>query len=749
MQDFVARRAAFISQAPPGLESARTLAAMTDDAVRTLAEKAAPLHSGRWAIAALGGWGSGALQPLSDLDILVLSDAPAPKLKPFVEAVLYPLWDAGLKVGHQVRSPKEQIRGMRDDIKTCTAALTARPLAGDLAWADATFAACAADARKHRKVVLRRLIERDRPGSPFLLEPDVKDGAGGRRDYDELVWTAAVITGTVRYEPSALVSEGLMTAEELALVTDATEWVACARWELHRLGAKDRMLLDAAASLETDTAAIQNALGDSWLVLNRVRRRLAGEVVERDLPLTADEVFALLEIGTPALPALEEAAQAGRLDALLPGAGDLMSLRRPGLGHTLTVGAHSLTAATMLPELAAGGGTLARSAAAVEHPRALSVAALAHDVGKIAGGADHPAHGAEPAREAALRLGLPERLAADVADLVRLHLALIETATRADIDDEDAVLRAASRIGRRELVAPLHLLTVADSRSTGPSTWTPWMDALLGGLVARLDVALSDDVDGAGLASRADAVRAAALASMSSALDAERAFVEAAPMRYLASRDPGAIAADARLVAELSAAQAAESARVSVKPGPVESTWVVGVAAKDRPELFARLAGAISLAGLDILSADAYPAPGALALDVFTVASATRAAVDHSTWITLERLVRAALKDRLELETRLDERKRHYPVRAQGPVSVETGSAGWDTTVRVKAPDRPGLLYDLARAVSASGLDIRWAKVLTVEGMAIDTFHVVGPDGRAEDDPGVLGHLSMRIRETV
>ena len=92
---------------------------------------------------------------------------------------------------------------------------------------------------------------------------------------------------------------------------------------------------------------------------------------------------------------------------------------------------------------------------------------------------------------------------------------------------------------------------------------------------------------------------------------------------------------------------------------------------------------------------------------------------------------------------------RHYPVRAQGPVSVETGSAGWDTTVRVKAPDRPGLLYDLARAVSASGLDIRWAKVLTVEGMALDTFHVVGADGRAEDDPGILGHLSMRIRETV
>jgi [protein-PII] uridylyltransferase len=186
-----------------------------------------------------------------------------------------------------------------------------------------------------------------------------------------------------------------------------------------------------------------------------------------------------------------------------------------------------------------------------------------------------------------------------------------------------------------------------------------------------------------------------------------------------------------------------------VKAGPVASTFLVQFAAKDRAELFARLAGAISLAGLDILSADAYPAPGGFALDVFTVASATLASVDPTTWTALERLTRAALADRLELETRLAERARHYPPRARGDVSVEVGSAGWDTTIRVKAPDRPGLLYDLARAVSASGLDIRWAKILTVEGMAIDTFHAVGPDGRAEDNPGVLGHLAMRLRESV
>ena len=65
------------------------------------------------------------------------------------------------------------------------------------------------------------------------------------------------------------------------------------------------------------------------------------------------------------------------------------------------------------------------------------------------------------------------------------------------------------------------------------------------------------------------------------------------------------------------------------------------------------------------------------------------------------------------------------------------------------APDRPGLLHDVARAVSTEGVTIRWAKVQTIEGIARDTFHIVGPDGGPVDDAGVLGHIAMRIRAAV
>ncbi len=750
MRSFLEERTRLIAEATPGLASARQLSALTDAAVRELAQAASSRHEGRWAIAALGGWGAGALLPKSDLDILVLSDAPAPKLKPFVEAVLYPLWDAGLKVGHQVRSPKQQLKAMREDMKTRTAALTGRALAGDLAWVDATLAQCAADTRKRRKAALADLLERDRPGSPYSLSPDLKDDAGGRRDFDELTWTAAILTGSVQRDPSALVGLGLLEHSELEMLLAAAEAIAAGRWECQRDGYGDRMSVEAAEGLTAiDNEAVQAALGDSALVLSRVRARLAGRTPMGSAPFSADEVFAALARGEGALDELELAAQAGRLDALVPGYRALMATRRPGLGHELTVGAHCLKAAVVAGSLT-HDGALSRSLESLSDVRPLQVAALAHDVAKSQGGAGHAERGAQPAHDAALAFGLSEDAARDVSELVRLHLTLIETALRDDLDDEDAILRCASRVGSRDLLAPLHLLTAADSLATGPATWTPWTAQLVATLVARLDAALSSDVDGAGLASRGEEVRAATLSAMGDATrDEERRFVMRAPLRYLASREPSEVARDARLVADLVAHGTAETSRVAVSSGPVPDTHAITVVSHDRPLLLARLSGAMALAGLDILALDAYGSSGGVALDSFVVTSATRRPITPQTFTQLERFLDAALRDRLELAVRLEERRRHYPARSDAPVRVNTERFGWDTAVRVTAPDRPGLLHDIARAVSATGVDIRWAKVQTIDGVARDTFHVVGPDGGPVDDPGILGHLAMRIREAV
>ena len=764
MRTYLAAREALISSATPSVEAARALAALTDDAVRELTRAASSRSAGRVAVVALGGWGSGALLPSSDLDLLILSNSSADKLKPFVEAILYPLWDAGLEVGHQVRSPREQMRALRDDLTTRTASLTARVLAGDADWAERALTDGGADAGKHTKSLLSELHSRQRRGSPYLLEPDLKDGAGGRRDYDELTWTAAILGGSVCHDPSSLVALGVLTEEEYAALSLHAGTITAARFEISRSGGGNLFSLDAAESLcHADNAAVQLALAETALVLERARdravllaglprgvdTRMAAGRISSDAaatPLAPADVFSLLDDGEPSLPALEIAAQSGRLDALMPGMRELMTTRRPGLGHLFTVGAHSLRSAVLCTHPPAEGALIA-SLESLTTVRVLQVAALAHDGAKAEPGPGHAERGAGPARASARRFGLSPEEADDAADLVRLHLLLPESATRADLDDEDAILSAAGLIGRRELIAPLHLLTAADSIATGPATWTAWMSTLVSALVARLDTALSDEVDGAGIASRATTVRAQALDLTPATLDAQRAFIEVAPLRYLATRTPEEVVNHARLVASLSATASASDTHISVAAGPAPDTHAVTVVAADKPELLARIAGAMALAGLDILAVDAYGAIGGIALDTFVVSSATRRAVSTDTFANLDRLLSAALRDRLELRTRLSERRRHYPASASGPITVRASSDGFDTAVHIVAPDRPGLLHDLAAAVTACNLNIRWAKVLTVDGVAKDTFHVVDSTGDRVDDDGVIGHLVMRLRE--
>ncbi|HEY5433548.1 MAG TPA: hypothetical protein VIL06_09125, partial [Coriobacteriia bacterium] len=207
---FLAQRTALISSATPGSEAPRALSDLTDRAVSALAETAlSPLRS-PWAVLALGGWGAHRLLPHSDLDLLVVTDAPANELRPALTGVLYPLWDAGLSVGHQVRSRRDHERAVRDDLETLTATLTGRVLCGDAALGQRVLTEAAAGAHKRSRRVVPALTARERPGSPYLLEPDLKDGAGGRRDVDELTWLAAVLSGAPQLGPAALCELGLL-----------------------------------------------------------------------------------------------------------------------------------------------------------------------------------------------------------------------------------------------------------------------------------------------------------------------------------------------------------------------------------------------------------------------------------------------------------------------------------------------------------------------------------------------------------
>ena len=95
-------------------------------------EKSVPPGDG-FALVALGGYGRQELYPFSDIDLMLLYD-PAQKdeLGPLVEAILYPLWDTGLEVGHGVRTLEECMVDASEDFFFRVAMLDVRLIAGSV-----------------------------------------------------------------------------------------------------------------------------------------------------------------------------------------------------------------------------------------------------------------------------------------------------------------------------------------------------------------------------------------------------------------------------------------------------------------------------------------------------------------------------------------------------------------------------------------------------------------------------------------
>ena len=162
-----------------GLAYCRRLSLITDDWVIDLFERALAVHpitDGRIALMAVGGYGRGELAPYSDLDLLIVHDVKPRRVRSVIEpvasALWYPLWDAGVKLGHAVRSVKEQIDIVGEDLDSATALLSGRPLAGDDQLVEEVMAKGrqAWDARRNEHFAALRERVRQRPVQPRPLE---------------------------------------------------------------------------------------------------------------------------------------------------------------------------------------------------------------------------------------------------------------------------------------------------------------------------------------------------------------------------------------------------------------------------------------------------------------------------------------------------------------------------------------------------------------------------------------------------
>ena len=180
-----------------GLWSARRRAEMFDAALLALFEASDPPdHIG---LAALGGYGRRQQLPASDVDLLIVHDGErSEQVAVLAERLLYPLWDGGFEVGQAVRTPAECERVARERLDALTAMLDLRPIAGDPALvgeaADRVRAVAAEDVPGFARALQEDAAARaERFGvAAHLLEPDLKNGAGGLRDVHVARWMTGV-----------------------------------------------------------------------------------------------------------------------------------------------------------------------------------------------------------------------------------------------------------------------------------------------------------------------------------------------------------------------------------------------------------------------------------------------------------------------------------------------------------------------------------------------------------------------------
>jgi len=675
------------------------------------------------------------------------------------DAVWYPVWDAGVGLDHSVRTVAEAVAVARDDVKAALGLLDARYVAGDRTLAEelgrAVREAWRADAVRQLAALEELTVARWQSAGEIaaLVEPDLKEARGGLRDVLALRGIAYAQVADPPRPPVRAAYERLLDV----------------RGALHRVSGRalDRLLLQeqapVAAELGLDRTAgvdavdlllrgvvddartIAYAADQGWRQVGRwlsgrrrrwsprrpatVRRPLAEGVVEQDgevvlareTDLSGDPVLGLrvaAAAATAALPVsehtLERLAASPPMPRVWPEAATrtlvtLLGAGRPLVGtweafdrHGLVTGwlpewervrslpqrnpVHRFTVDRHLVETAAAASAFTRR---VSRPDLLLLGALVHDIGKGLPG-DHSEAGAAVARGVCRRLGLDAADLEVVVTLVRHHLLLPDTATRRDLDDPVTVAAVARAVADSpDTLDLLHALTEADAQATGPAAWSDWKARLVDGLVSRTHALLGD------------------------------------------GSPPPPVPPGPDLM------ELAGRGTLAVRVGDGE----VVVVAPDARGLLSRAAGVLSLHRLDVLSADAATVSGSAVL-VFGARPRFGTPPEPE---LLSADLRRAVTGQLPLAERLSAREQSARPRALPPAPPRVlwlQDAATDATVlELRAADGPGLLYRVAAALEAAGVEVRSARVSTLGADVVDAFYLRGP----YDDPGRRGAVEAAV----
>jgi [protein-PII] uridylyltransferase len=451
--------------------------------------------------------------------------------------------------------------------------------------------------------------------------------------------------------------------------------------------------------------------------------------------------------------ALRRMNEAGVFGRFVPDFGRVVAQMQYDMYHIHTVDEHTLIAIGILSRIESGaladelplssmvvGGIVSR--------RALYLAVLLHDIAKGRGG-DHSVLGEDVAQRLCPRLGLSAEETEQVAWLVRWHLLMSNTAFKRDIDDPKTIQDFVEQVQSPERLKLLLVLTVADIRAVGPKTWNGWKAALLRELYNR-----SVDVMSGGLVAEARDRRIAAAQEAVRQLLPEfsaedfAAFVARGYPFYWLSFDAATHARHAHLMreAERNEAPLTVEKRVDTQRAVTEVTLYTS----DHPGLFSRIAGALAVSGANIVDARIMTMANGMALDTFWVQDSSGGAFDRPDKLArlavhFENVLSGRLKPHIELARPPAFASRTHIFTVTPRVLIDNTASAAHTVIEVNGRDRPGLLFEVTRALTGINLQISSAKISTYGEKVVDVFYVKNIFGLKVEHEGKL----KEIRETL
>ena len=818
------------------------------------------ISADRMSVVATGGYGRAELAPHSDIDLMFLLPYKlTPQTEQVVEYVLYTLWDLGLKVGHATRSAEEAVRLSKEDITIRTSLLESRLITGN----EEQFAKF--HGLFHQDVVSdtgmafveAKLAERDarhaRMGDTrYVLEPNIKDGKGGLRDLQTLMWIARYLYGVESI--GDLKQKGVLTNDDARRFEKAQEFLWTVRCHLHYLADRPEERLTFNVQTEigermayTDHAGLSGVerfmkhyfliakdVGDLTRIIcaaleeqhkkKRQRFRLPrfgkggpkidGFNVDGDrLTVTNDDLFeqdpkklldlfwqaqkhkfdvhpSTLRLVTKSLKRITKKVQndpeaneifiniltgpdpdktlmrmneAGVFGKFVPDFGRVVAQMQYDMYHVYTVDEHTIRAIGVLHGIDTGrlidDHPVACSVISeVQSKRALYLAVLLHDIAKGRGG-DHSELGADIALKLGPRMGLSDWETETVSWLVRYHLLMSHTAFKRDIDDPKTVSDFIEVVQSPERLRLLLILTVADIRAVGPNVWNAWKAGLLRELYWQAREAMSGESPQERLSKRAETAKhklADALKQTSPDRTEERiqAHLDLGRETYWLTFDTEALLRHAELIRTAAINQ--KNLLIDLRADEAHDATEVVVFTVDHPGLFAKVAGALSLGGINIVDAKIVTLNNGMALDTFWVQDGQSEAVSGSARMDrihnrLERALSGLASPAYELkEARANAMPSRTSVFKVPPrVLIDNKASRTHTVIEVNGRDRLGFLHDITNVLTNAGLQIASAHISTYGERVVDVFYVKDIFGLKMEQPNKVEDVRSKLLKAV